>query len=1265
VRNVQTEKTVMIKFSILTIASISLLLFWISSDAQHNPATVDCDDPQANYPLKPYQHPGHSNVHQPVILGVVTHIDDEFWGFQNAMSYYCANGNARGVVVTSGHIPSHAGKWDFYIDRRAGSRTNAWMNNSEARMMGGLVDSISSSTAQATRRLTRIIRELQPDIVMGHSPHGEYGHSDHVATSSITANAVNYAADPTKYPDQLTAGLSTWTVPKYYRWEYPTHTGIDTVTTTLDCDVYSPRLKQTFYEYAHNSINMALPFTRNYYYKEYFAAASGGSDPILHKAKYSLIVNNTAVPTPTGDTETDLMNGITSTHIRARSQPLRDWLVVGSYTSGSGNIVTDYLTEDGGETGISPTEGMVTDGKTWQSIQSETDFINLRKKFSTENMDTVAYAYTTIDSLVAQNAKIRISAHGEGLKIWHNGTLVLNDNVDRGDYSEEIFVPISLTAGTNKLLIKVATAVSRLDTSNNITSANGWGFYLKYDRESVSAAGEIDVTPAGTADYGSHVFTDGASAATTFTITNTDATNYLDITGVSILGNDKFQFVMTSDSGEPLLAPLASRTVQITYNPKDTGVHTAQLTVTSNDSDEGLVQIPLTGTGTLPIAGEYQGSSASLQYGSVAIPAGGGSRLTLTAQNAGSGKLLITNTAISGADASQFELVTRIGYPEVLTGAETFDVHVRFRPNSVGTKNASLVLTTNDSNEPTVTIPLQGTAVTRSNLAQGKPVTVSDFEGNDFGSKAVDGNINSVWKVDPFPATLQLDLEAEKNIDLIIMNTLARGTEAEQYTIEGSTDGTNWTMLVDKSDNLAMNINEDPFQHCFPAATVRYLKVTMTESQSGSFVGISEFRVYGVLEGVLASSPSPHDGATNVPLTAQLQWGSGLTGNLHDVYFGTDLNAVTNATTNSPEYQGRQSSTTFDPGALIDDEVYYWRIDEVEQDLDIVTGEVWQFSTGSNIAVIGLNLDGFDPVRPGVNTVRANGNGAFFDMTASGADYWRSGVANRITSYDIAVADLTMLGITDPTNQYLENKHQGGSVNVTHTVSGLAQGQYDVYMAFIASTVIHSDVGIGGSLNGGAQVSVSGLEDTGFDDDGYIDGTDFTDTTGRRISFVKIGTTAASSTGFSAEIDEQGRTVYLGLGYVKLPPNFNDWIVNYPNVGGNNGFDDDADNDGIPNGVESWLGTNPSNQNASITNVNTIGSTTTFSHPQNASAPTDVTGVYQWSPNLADWYTSGNGPEVGNTVTFTSNTVGNTTNVTAVSSIASTKHFYRIKVTSN
>ena len=121
---------------------------------------------------------------------------------------------------------------------------------------------------------------------------------------------------------------------------------------------------------------------------------------------------------------------------------------------------------------------------------------------------------------------------------------------------------------------------------------------------------------------------------------------------------------------------------------------------------------------------------------------------------------------------------------------------------------------------------------------------------------------------------------------------------------------------------------------------------------------------------VRAGSQNPSNGATDVTMTPVLTWRAGDYASSHDVYFGTDGDAVTNATTSSPEYKGRQElgSESFAPGELLWDSTYYWRIDEVNNaNTDSPwKGNVISFTTGDFIAVDDFesynDLDTEDPV---------------------------------------------------------------------------------------------------------------------------------------------------------------------------------------------------------------------------------------------------------------------------------------------------------------
>ncbi|MFC1603487.1 LamG domain-containing protein [Planctomycetota bacterium] len=98
------------------------------------------------------------------------------------------------------------------------------------------------------------------------------------------------------------------------------------------------------------------------------------------------------------------------------------------------------------------------------------------------------------------------------------------------------------------------------------------------------------------------------------------------------------------------------------------------------------------------------------------------------------------------------------------------------------------------------------------------------------------------------------------------------------------------------------------------------------------------------------SGPNPSNGAVDVKPTVVLSWDAGAVAASHEVYFGTDADAVKNATNISPEYKGPKAlgEESYDPGKLMLNTAYYWRIDEVNgiSPDSPWAGNVWSFTTG-------------------------------------------------------------------------------------------------------------------------------------------------------------------------------------------------------------------------------------------------------------------------------------------------------------------------------
>lgn len=110
------------------------------------------------------------------------------------------------------------------------------------------------------------------------------------------------------------------------------------------------------------------------------------------------------------------------------------------------------------------------------------------------------------------------------------------------------------------------------------------------------------------------------------------------------------------------------------------------------------------------------------------------------------------------------------------------------------------------------------------------------------------------------------------------------------------------------------------------------------------------------------------------------------------------------------------------------------------------------------------------------------------------------------------------------------------------------------------------------------------------------------------------------------------------------------------------GFDADPDGDHIPNGLEAWFGTHPGEPDTGLSGITTDGTTSTFTHPQNGTPVGNLSGFYEWSGNLIDWYAGDgvDGAPLGPTVTISSQTLNGTTTVTATASGKIVTIFFRV-----
>jgi Abnormal spindle-like microcephaly-assoc'd, ASPM-SPD-2-Hydin/Cep192 domain 4 len=154
-----------------------------------------------------------------------------------------------------------------------------------------------------------------------------------------------------------------------------------------------------------------------------------------------------------------------------------------------------------------------------------------------------------------------------------------------------------------------------------------------------------------------------------------------------------------------------SQPFNVVFAPASAGPANSNLTITSNASNTTLTAL-LSGTGVT--AGALTVSPSSFSFGSVQT--GSNQSLPATLTNSGGSSVTVTQASFSGAGYS----LTGLTLPLTLQAGQSQPFNVVFAPQSVGTDNFNLTITSNASN-PTLTAPVSGSAVSAGSLTASAP----------------------------------------------------------------------------------------------------------------------------------------------------------------------------------------------------------------------------------------------------------------------------------------------------------------------------------------------------------------------------------------------------------------------------------------------------------------------------------------------------------------------------------------------------------------
>ncbi|RMH69437.1 MAG: choice-of-anchor D domain-containing protein, partial [Gemmatimonadetes bacterium] len=163
------------------------------------------------------------------------------------------------------------------------------------------------------------------------------------------------------------------------------------------------------------------------------------------------------------------------------------------------------------------------------------------------------------------------------------------------------------------------------------------------------------------------------------------------------------------------------------------------LTITSDDDDESTVTIPLTGV-AIPLIPEIEVSPLMGNFGTIFVDET--STVTFTLSNLGNTPLHVGGQVISGTNADEFSIIDGAG-SVVIEAGEQHVTTVQFAPVSAGSKLATLTISSDDPDNPTVDIILIGTGV---QLIVDDQVHIQPANW-DFGQVLVGGSAVSAFAV--------------------------------------------------------------------------------------------------------------------------------------------------------------------------------------------------------------------------------------------------------------------------------------------------------------------------------------------------------------------------------------------------------------------------------------------------------------------------------------------------------------------------------------
>lgn len=316
----------------------------------------------------------------------------------------------------------------------------------------------------------------------------------------------------------------------------------------------------------------------------------------------------------------------------------------------------------------------------------------------------------------------------------------------------------------------------------------------------------------------------------TFTIRNTGSGN-LSLSGlpmVQLSGINAGDFIITQQPASNTIPAAGTATFQVTFNPTTTGIRTAIVSISNDDSDENPYTFAVQGLGTSTLDEEIEvlgndlvilngdntpSASDFTDLGTAEI-SGVPTTAVFVIRNIGYAVLSLTGpppyVSFGGTHASEFSITSSPSNSVAIDSATT-SFEVTFTPAGLGTRQATLSIQNDDADENPYTFTVQGSGIydpaSQSEIeVRGNFIPILDGDsspdtgdGTDFGSIEVVGGFTAD----------QVFVIHNLGIDDLVLGSFPMititGTHANDFTITSEP-----ASPVAPSSSVTMTIEFDP-----------------------------------------------------------------------------------------------------------------------------------------------------------------------------------------------------------------------------------------------------------------------------------------------------------------------------------------------------------------------------------------------------------------------------------------------------------------------